>query len=134
MSARIFILMLLVIAPSVAVAYQEHNHTQLGSASTDDSNLSVYLPNELRIAPDTEFRESGSSIGRPPRDWIAFGCKEEDVPAIRVLNHFYNPLDNQPLLVHGLLWGATAPAWALEDIDDTQEWSLTDARDAFFEP
>jgi hypothetical protein len=126
-----FLLLLAFVVPTGAAAYLEKNHEQFGGASADSSTLVVHLNNELGIIPGATFLGPGSPEPLTPRNWIREGCKREDVPAIRVLNHFYNPLDQRPLHVHGILFGATAPGWALEDVDGTQEWSLSDARRAF---
>lgn len=45
-------------------------------------------------------------------NWFIQGALEEDEPAIRALNHFFNPLKNEGLRVGGVVLGLSAPEWA----------------------
>lgn len=120
-------------------AYEVRTHRQMGVASAAVSDLDAYLEGELLRSPLQVYR--GPAEAFPPLPfgnesntaaiWISRGCELEDTAdLLRPLNHFYNPLDQTGLWT---LLGFPSPDWALETFSGSQDWSLPDARDAFYE-
>jgi hypothetical protein len=123
---------LVVALPVTTGAYELDTHEQLSRTAFRVSGVAATLQSVLGIFPDDTFR------GRLPlfpfrqrtaEEWIAAGGRDEDWLS-RPLNHFYDPYHDAPL---GLLGGAKAPDWALEDLGDLagQEYSYKDARESF---
>ena len=55
-------------------------------------------------------------------DWIVDGAEAEDYPAVRALNHFYDPTTARGLTVMGVQLGQAAPDWALDDKNQQSGW------------
>lgn len=55
-------------------------------------------------------------------DWIVDGAEAEDYPAVRALNHFYDPTTARGLTIRGLALGQAAPDWALDDKNQQSGW------------
>jgi hypothetical protein len=73
---------------------------------------------------------------------IACGAQFEDVPGLRFLSHFYDPIDNAPLSVRippivgpFTIVGTSSPDWALQDSapQSSQNFSYKDARAHFYQ-
>lgn len=56
--------------------------------------------------------ESFGTLKDEEIEWIVQGSLEEDEPASRVLNHFYDPIRKQGLTVAGVHIGLPSPEWA----------------------
>lgn len=69
-------------------------------------------------------------------DLIGCGAQFEDIPLLRVLNHFYEPKKNTALTLGKIqVPGKMSPDWALEDTEEIsgQKFSYKDARKAFYD-
>ncbi|MBZ0092496.1 MAG: hypothetical protein K8F27_09780 [Sulfuricellaceae bacterium] len=69
------------------------------------------------------------------KDLFRFGASFEDNASLACpRNHFYNPLNGQPLTVKGISLGNASPDWALEDATNIggQDFSLKDAREYLY--
>ncbi|MHB8535098.1 MAG: phospholipase C/P1 nuclease family protein [Sulfuricaulis sp.] len=126
-------------------AYEVGTHSEMSNAAYDKSVLSK--PDFLKtlgISATDVFDESRADP-RPPmfnrgnaRGWIQEGAVSEDDTATlkRPLNHFFDPLRNQPLRPYGLplFVNDTSPDWALEDNGKIgkQKYSFRDARDFLY--
>jgi len=117
--------------PDVALGYEDKVHRTLtGMAFDSSSRIETVLGNELGF-PDgtgTEF------MGRGVRQLVSEGAFEEDQPALRVVNHFHNPLKAWSLAgLAGL--GLSSVLWA-QDPDQGAKapggsWSWKDARERY---
>ena len=125
--------LLVVALPVTARGYEFDTHKQLSRAAFQASDLASLLQNAYGIYPAETFRQRSSKERHTPEEWIAMGGRDEDSPAIRVINHFYDPYHDRPLTV-GATLGGKAPDWALEDRGDfqLQRHSYKDAREAFY--
>jgi hypothetical protein len=56
-------------------------------------------------------KEKGAVVTDEQKRWLANGAEEEDYPAIRCLNHFYEPSTERPLVIKGWWLGHTALEW-----------------------
>ncbi len=130
---------------SVTFAYERPTHRELSKAAAGQSILSAVnnnvlldfgLTGDIDINSSQEFPNSlGESLSII--ELIQDGADFEDND-IRVLNHFYDPINDRPLQ-HFLLnlSGSTSksPDWALEDIGDIsgQEYSYRNAVNYFYQ-
>ena len=119
--------------PVTVGAYELDTHEQLSLAAFRISRLATTLQSVYGIFPTDTFRRRLPLFPwrrNTPEESIAAGARNEDWLS-RPLNHFYDPYHDAPL---GILGGATAPDWALEDAGDLvgQDYSYKDAREAFY--
>jgi hypothetical protein len=126
-------LWLVVALPVTAGAYELDTHEQLSLAAFRVSDLASTLQSVFGIFAEDTFRGRLPLFPfrrKTPEEWIGAGARDEDWLS-RPLNHFYDPYHDAPL---GILGGAKAPDWALEDLGDLagQEYSYKDARDSFY--
>ena len=61
-------------------------------------------------------------LDREQIDWIVDGAEAEDYPAVRALNHFYDPTTARGLTVMGVQLGQASPDWALDDKNQQSGW------------
>lgn len=122
-------------------AYEPGTHAKISEAAVNASVIQqdTSLLKDLGIDPSQQFKNSNGD----PR-FISFliqdGAEfEDDFP--RSLNHFFNPLSNEPLTIAGIRVGNTSPDWALEDNGPIngiagfgkQEFSYRDGRQYFYD-
>ena len=114
-----------------AWSFEEETHERITQRAFDRSVLGKgYLRNQLGIGLDQTF--NGWRADR----WLVYGSNQEDnkydfpVTLFRFRNHFFDPI-NQSGLNYGLITGAPAPDWALQD-SLTQDYSWQNAREYFF--
>ncbi len=75
--------------PALAESYEVDVHEALSQKVVDRSQtLDIILRDELGF-PEGRAR---SFAGQPARFWVPRGSRQEDVPDLRVFNHFHNPL------------------------------------------
>src|SRR2546422_261501 len=75
--------------PGLAESYEVDVHEALSQKVVDRSQtLDIILRDELGF-PEGRAR---SFAGQPARFWVPRGSRQEDVPDLRVFNHFHNPL------------------------------------------
>lgn len=58
--------------------------------------------------------------------WLAAGSIREDEPALRVLNHFYDPQSHEGLRVGGVRLGWPSPQWALSSARQREKFGEGD--------
>ncbi len=111
-------------------AFEINTHEQLTEDAiiTVQSTLNTYLIDNLGL----EGGLDASIEGGTPRDLMKKGSRDEDTEAfaLRVLNHFH-----EPLFHGGLLWGVSAIEWSLKALGSQApggQWSWNDARDYYF--
>lgn len=134
----------ILLQPLSTFAYKEDTHMQISRASASSSNLTkIELLNDLGltfpIEDDKQQFPDSDGIPRSIINLIRQGANFEDKDS-RALNHFFNPLTNQPLTIFGFsILNATSPDWALEDKGDianniggAQDFSYKDARQSFY--
>jgi hypothetical protein len=122
--------------PASLPGYELDTHRDLSRAAFRLSGIRETLHTVYGIKPSDDFhgRLLALHLGRnTPEAWVALGGKHEDLPANRVLNHFYDPVHDTGLTLP-VLGGERAPDWALEAAGDLpgQHHSYRDARDAFY--
>lgn len=89
-----------------ALAYDSHlAHRQLATQS-----LVLWQENRQALVSAEEVR------------WLADGAEEEDYPALRCLNHFYQPSTERPLVIRGLWLGHSALQWSAESKWQASGW------------
>src|SRR2546425_10186919 len=70
-------------------SYEVDVHEALSQTAVDrGEKLEVILRDELNLSAGRLTRFSGELA----RTWVGLGSFQEDVPRLRVLNHFHNPL------------------------------------------
>ena len=72
----------------VALSYEPATHQVIGRTAFDRSNLDAVLKIQYRLERGVTSVINGETV----QAWIEIGARREDFPAIRVLNHFHNPL------------------------------------------
>jgi len=119
--------------PPSAGAYEFETHRTFSTTAAAGSKLSdMSLVNNLGLRrPITDIRQyfpNSRGSFNTVQGLIGDGAVLEDVPAIRVVNHFYDPINDD-----GVFY--TSPRWALEDtgIAFFQKYSLKMARGYEFE-
>ena len=130
---------LALLSHSVSIsAYEIDTHEKLSieAYSASDLQKNPDVQGSLGLVASDKFPGS-DGIRKSIIQLIGTGAKfEDDTNGIkRPLNHFYNPLNNQPLTVKGITLGATSPDWALEDMGNinNQSNSFKDARQYFYD-
>lgn len=92
---RFFIFVFLLVLPSISFAYEPtQTHAGLTEQVVEFYNL-----------------QFGNKITDAQKELMIKGAMEEDAPATRALNHFYDPVRNI-----GIEGGRTAKKWALDDL------------------
>lgn len=99
---------------SHAEGYDLDAHQVLGRLSGQASSIDSILREELAFSDGarTPFRR-GLQL-QVPEEWIADGARTEDIPDLRVLNHFHNPLADwgqAGLTVFGVQLGQSSVLW-----------------------
>jgi hypothetical protein len=136
-----------------SLAYKEETHEDMSESAAYSSVLSQASKlNDLGLlyAIDDANQTFPYPDGKEPLTILKlfrFGARFEDSGS-RAINHFFNPLDWQPLTVVnpftgeiiGFLGNDNSPAWALEDLRDIsgndageQKFSYKDARQYFYD-
>ena len=70
-------------------SYEVDVHQALSQTAVDrGEKLEVILRDELNLSAGRLTRFSGERA----RTWVGLGSSQEDVPRLRVFNHFHNPL------------------------------------------
>ena len=107
----LFILLFVFINSNIAIAYEVNTHENMNeSISTYSTMFSIneYLVENLNITLAIDSMLRGKQI----RKWLAYGGKKEDDPYwslgplnpnLRFVNHFHNPLEEDP--ARAGLWG-----------------------------
>lgn len=125
-----------------AHAYEQPTHRELSGSAAEASVLNENngILKDIGLwglrDPSQSF-PNAKGDSRTLLDLIKDGADYEDSTDVikRPFNHFYNPLNNQPLSVKGYALGATSPDWALEDGGNitNQSNSFRDARQYFYD-
>ena len=135
----------LLLQPFGALAYKEPTHEKMSEAAASVSDLSkMDKLNDMGLAfsiidEKQKFPNSRGGLSKTIIQLVQDGANFEDKDS-RALNHFFNPLTNQPLTIFSFsIFNATSPDWALEDKGDianniggAQEFSYKDARQSFY--
>ena len=103
----------------------------MSAAAFTEAKLSATLA-RLGIGPNDTFKAKAFSVVRgsyTAAEWIRTGGMDEDAPPWRVLNHFYDPINQT-----GMVFGVPSPEWAFEPSGDepSQSHSYPDARWALY--
>ena len=122
-------------------AYEIKTHAILSEAAFGQSGLSkdMQLLQNLGLKSSDKFFNSQDPEPRTIKELITDGARFEDNTDTlkRPLNHFFDPLRNQPLRPYGipLFVNHTSPDWALEDNGPIgkQDYSFRDARDDLYQ-
>ena len=127
---------IMVLWVGAVAAYEITTHSDLSGAAADTSVIfsGDVLKNIGLTSTDSFPASNGTSSDI--RTLILLGAEFEDNLSLsRPLNHFSNPLNNQPLTGLGFALGSTSPDWALEDGKNIggQDFSLKDARQYFYD-
>lgn len=150
---RLCVLAAVISTSMPAVAYKEETHIRLSRYAANNSVLSqIDKLNEIGLL----YPISDSQQRFPPfngtyplsiLELIQFGASFED-SGRRAVNHFFNPVNWQPLTVVNPMTGEiieflandSSPAWALEDYHDisgnmagAQDFSYKHARQYFYD-
>ena len=141
------------LANSAALAYDIPTHYDLSQTAVTNSVLDMdptFLASLGLADPNHTFPATPATVleGNPnPVDkgcthgqpyifskLIACGAEFEDVPGLRSLNHFYDPVHGIPLTVAGVAVGQTSPDWAIKDgnVTSNNVFSYKDAHDYFY--
>ncbi len=143
-----------------AAAYEFRNHFDMSDAAVSRSMLVADPAVLRRYGLESLSQEFRATLGENSSEFvsdckhaekfsirllIACGAQFEDSPATRVLNHFYDPINDGPLTVRFLFsWvrpgtvigypNLNSADWALEDNaeEPNQQYSYGDARNAQF--
>src|SRR5207302_970275 len=99
---------------SLAQAYDLETHADISRHAVQNSKYSRYLANIGLTSLDQKL--SDGQIHFPTKlavvDWVREGSRrEDDLPSLRFLNHFYNPLNGQGL--SGAFAGRPSLDWGL---------------------
>lgn len=121
-----------------AAAYEPGTHREIGWRAVEVSTVDRILKDQFSLLAGANRPLRGSDGQTLSlRDWVGFGCFNEDVPSYRALNHFHNPLrpwPNAGLNVIGVSPGDASVYWQQ---DPTQGnggvWSWPFARRRFFD-
>ena len=138
------VLTILLFCPLSVHAYKEPTHMEMSKAAASSSDLSkIEKLNGIGLVLSMEddkqqFPDSDGNL-KSIINLIRQGANFEDTDS-RALNHFFNPLNNQPLTMLGFsIFNATSPDWAVEDKGDitsniggAQNFSYKDARQSFY--
>jgi len=94
-------------------AYEANTHRDLSAAAADgsilnDPNVVARLGLRFPIGSDRQKFPNSRGDFASVRSLIIDGAEFEDLPAIRALNHFYDPTTDSGLLL-------TSPYWAIDD-------------------
>lgn len=127
---RFFLLLVALSFGMYVHAYEQPTHRKMSEAAANASILvkDATVMQNLGIKSSDSFlnsKNSKKSIVELIQDGADF---EDNTP--RPVNHFYDPLNDRPLIV-GIHVGYRSPDWALEDktdFGDQQEFSFRDAR------
>jgi hypothetical protein len=122
-------------SPGPADSYNLGTHADLAGEAFVQAGTAGRLPS-YGVDAATRLRDRDLTLRlsrRSARDWVIQGARDEDMPDIRVLNHFHDPYYNRGLTIHVQV-GHRAPDWALEDVTEypVQNHSYRDAREAFY--
>jgi len=125
-----------------ALAYDLAAHAAITLKALPRSSLGNALT-ALGFTNGLDAELSDGVIQQSVADWIAGGSKSEDMPDIRVVNHFHNPLANTwsqaGLRVIGIQPGQSSVLWQQNPRQqkgiggDSGTWSWPTARDAYFD-
>lgn len=111
-----------------AQSYAPATHGEIGGVAVDRSDLDSILKARYAIEPGTALVINGQTV----RTWVTIGAAREDVPGIRSLNHFHNPL--KLWADAGGLFGQSSVRWqqsADQGLGGT--WSWPAARRRFYD-
>ncbi len=113
------------------MAYERETHRALSAEALTEAKLSAALA-RLGIGPNDTFKAKAFSMAKGPHtaaDWITEGGADEDAPPWRVVNHFYDPINQT-----GMVFGVPSLEWAFELRGDepSQSHSYPDARRALY--
>ena len=75
-----------------AQSYAPATHGEIGGVAVDRSDLDSVLKARYAIEPGIALAINGQTV----RTWVTIGAAREDVPDVRSLNHFHNPLKLWP--------------------------------------
>ncbi|MFQ5803957.1 MAG: hypothetical protein ACE5JQ_13770 [Candidatus Methylomirabilales bacterium] len=108
------------------LAYDVDTHKEIGLRAVNVSSMDSVLKSELAL------RDGKASVfnERTAEDWLSEGAGLEDVPFLRVVNHFHNPLRPWDLAGLPLLVGQASVRWQQ---DGSQAWSWQFARQHYKE-
>lgn len=135
---QLFCAINLLLLSHYAIAYKETTHEELSEQALAVSDLSIdpAVLQNLGLQAGQLFPDSKGAYSDVKGLFRTGAHFEDDTSGVkRPLNHFYNPLNNQPLTVKGYALGATSPDWALEDGGNitNQSNSFRDARQYFYD-
>jgi hypothetical protein len=119
------IISLVLCTPVFSYTTESHYTLNFEPYSTQ-SQLSVYLENQLGFTARSETIFSGKSV----REWLGLGGEEEDSPFWRSRNHFHDPLRDWDSSGLNLPNTQSAVVWAQ---DVANEWSWPVARGYFYQ-
>jgi hypothetical protein len=111
-----------------AHSYEPETHRAISTAAVDRSSLDLVLKGQFGVVDGVNAGIRGEKL----RDWVGIGANWEDVPAIRSLNHFHNPL--KPWTSTGGLLGQSSIYWqqnADQGVGGTWSWPV--ARERLFD-
>ena len=80
-----------------AAAYEPGTHREIGWRAVEVSGVDRVLKDQFSLLAGSN-RPLRSNDGQTLslREWVGFGCFNEDVPSYRAFNHFHNPLRPWP--------------------------------------
>lgn len=117
-------------------------HAEISDAAADQSDLEAPLATlGLNSLDDTVVFLPATGAVHSARKWLQLGSEyEDDLSSLRFRNHFYNPRNGSglafspafPCSIGGTQSGKPAPNWGLDEGGVNQEYSLKDARDAYY--
>ncbi len=82
----------------------------LGASRIEGYDTYVIHPKLTQAIAQT-YGQLHTPLTAQEAEWLTQGALEEDEPAIRVLNHFYDPQSGRPLTVAGTALGLASPDW-----------------------
>ncbi len=127
MAVAVGVLELAFVTPS-AQSYSPATHAEIGAIAVDRSSLDTILKHQYGIEGGATFTINGQTV----RGWLALGATLEDVPSIRSVNHFHNPLKLWPNA--GGPFGQSSVYWqqnADQGLGGTWSWPV--ARERLFD-
>lgn len=111
-----------------AQSYAPATHGEIGGVAVDRSDLDSVLKARYAIEPGIALTINGQTV----RTWVTIGAAREDVPDVRSLNHFHNPLKLWPDA--GGLFGQSSVRWQQNpDQGFGGTWSWPVARRRFYD-
>ena len=132
----------LVIPRPLVWGFEIVTHAEISDAAADQSDLQAPLATlGLNALDDPVVFLPATGAVHSARKWLQLGSEyEDDLSSLRFRNHFYNPLNGSglafspafPCSIGGIQSGKPAPNWGLDEGGVNQEYSLKDARDAYY--